>query len=268
MGILLIATFSFAAVWGLMRGTEIGWTQIEVVAVLGAALVLAVAFILWQRHATNALIPPRLFAAKGFGASLVAAFCLYGSLYATLFFIIQFEQVAQGFGSLEAGLRILPWTATLFVTAPIAGSLVNRVGERVLGMAGLALNALGLLWLWQQLTPEISFMALAPALVVMGVGVSLAMPAVQSAAMRGAALADLGKASGAFSISRFLGGAFGVAGAAIVFAAWGSFASKALFAEGFRGVLLFLTGATCLGALAASCLASRAVPQAPALRAS
>lgn len=268
LGILLIATFSFAAVWGLMRGTEIGWTQIEVVAVLGAALVLAVAFILWQRHATNALIPPRLFAAKGFGASLVAAFCLYGSLYATLFFIIQFEQVAQGFGSLEAGLRILPWTATLFVTAPIAGSLVNRVGERVLGMAGLALNALGLLWLWQQLTPEISFMALAPALVVMGVGVSLAMPAVQSAAMRGAALADLGKATGAFSISRFLGGAFGVAGAATVFAASGSFATEALFAEGFRGVLLFLTGATCLGALAGSWLASRAVPQAPALRAS
>lgn len=261
LGILLIATFSFAAIWGLMRGTEIGWTQIEVVAVLGAALVLAVAFVLWQRRATNALIPPRLFASKGFSAALVAAFCLYGSLYATLFFIIQFEQVAQGFGSLEAGLRILPWTATLFVIGPIAGSLVNRIGERALGMAGLVLNALGLLWLWQQLTPEISFMALAPALVVMGVGVSLAMPAVQSAALRGAVVADLGKASGAFSISRFLGGAFGVAAAATVFAAVGSFGSEAQFTEGFRAVLLLLAGATCVGALAAG----RLPPRAPGL---
>lgn len=256
LGILLVAGFSLAAVWGLMRGTELGWTSAEVVTVLGAAALLALGFVLWQRRAANALIPPRLFEGKGFTGALVAAFCLYGALYATLFFITQFEQVAQGFGSLEAGLRILPWTATLFVVAPIAGSLVNRVGERRLGVVGLGLNALGLLWLWLQVTPEVSFLAMAPGLVAMGVGVSLAMPAVQSAAMRGASFADLGKASGAFSISRFLGGAFGVAAAATVFSGLGSFASAATFTEGFRGVLLFLAGAACVGALAATWLPS------------
>lgn len=255
-GILLIAGFSFAAVWGLMRGTEIGWNDVEVLAALGAALVAAVVFVLWQRRAGDALIPPRLFGGKGFSGALVAAFCLYGALYAALFFITQFEQVAQGFGSLEAGLRILPWTATLFFVAPIAGSLVNRVGERALGTVGLALNALGLLWLWIQITPDISFATLAPGLVVMGVGVSLAMPAVQSAVMRSVLLPDLGKASGAFSISRFLGGAFGVTGAATVFASLGSLATPQAFTDGFSGVLLFLTGVAVSGAIASMWLPS------------
>lgn len=224
LGIILIAGLSLGTTWGLMYGTEAGWSDPLVIGALVAAALMAVVFVFWQRRALNALIPPRLFAGRGFAGALIAAFCLYGALYATVFFVSQFEQVAQGFGSLETGVRLLPWTATLFIVAPIAGSLVNKLGERALAATGLSLNALGLLWLWLVAAPEASFFTLAPALVMMGIGVSLAMPAVQSAVMLGVPLVDLGKASGAFSISRFLGGAFGVATSASVFATVGSFA--------------------------------------------
>ena len=45
----------------------------------------------------------------------------------TRLFLAQFLQTAQGYGPLGAGLRLLPWTAALFVVAPIAGALVNRI---------------------------------------------------------------------------------------------------------------------------------------------
>lgn len=253
-GILAVAGFSFLAAWGLMRGTEIGWSSSEVVASLGAALLLIVGFVLWQRRAAEPLIPPRLFATYAFAGGLAAAFCLYAALYATLFFITQFEQVAQGFGPMQAGLRILPWTATLFFVAPIAGSLVNRVGERALGVAGLALNTIGLVWLALLAGVDLPLAAMAPPLVAMGVGVSLAMPAVQSGVMRAVQQADLGKASGAFSISRFIGGAFGVTATASIFASFGGFANPELFTEGFRAVIWSMAGMTALGALSAMAL--------------
>ena len=254
LGIALVAGFSFGVAWGLMRATEIGWRSTEVIVSLAGALILILAFIIWQRRAADPVIPPRLFAGNGFAAGLAAAFCLYGALYATLFFITQFEQVAQGFGPLEAGLRLLPWTATLFLVAPIAGSLVNRVGERALGVTGLALNTAGLIWLAVALAVELPLAAMVPALVLMGVGVSLATPAVQSGVMRAAQQSDLGKASGAFSMGRFLGGAFGVAATATVFASMGSYASSDAFTVGFRAVLWFLAAMTAVGALAAFAL--------------
>lgn len=250
-GIALIAGFSFALVWGLMRGPEIGWGDPVAVSALGAALLLVVGFIVRLRSAAMPLIPPHLFAGAGFAGGLITTFCLYGALYATLFFITQFEQVAQGFGPWEAGLRILPWTATLFVVAPIAGALVNRLGERFLGSAGLALNAIGLAWLSLIAAVELPFLAMAPALVIMGAGVSFAMPAVQSGVLRTLQKAELGKASGAFSISRFLGGAFGVATAASVIASIGGFANPEAFTAGFRAVMRLMVCMTALGALAA-----------------
>ena len=58
----------------------------------------------------------------------------------------QFLQIALGQGPLGAGLRLLPWTATLFIVAPIAGALVDRIGERPLIVARTALQAAGLAW--------------------------------------------------------------------------------------------------------------------------
>jgi len=256
-GIAFIAGFSCFFAWGLMRGPDTGWDDPVVIAALGAALLLVVGFIVRLRRAASPLIPPRLFAGDGFAGGLIAAFCLYAALYATLFFITQFEQVAQGFGPLEAGLRILPWTATLFLVAPIAGALVNSLGERILGFAGLALNAVGLAWLSLLAAVELPFLAMAPALVVMGVGVSFAMPAVQSGVLRTVPKAELGKASGAFSISRFLGGAFGVAATASVFASFGSFANPEAFTAGFSAVLWCTVCITAFGSLAALALPGR-----------
>lgn len=251
VGIVLVGGFSFAAAWALMRGNEIGWSSAEVLASLGLAVVLVFGFVLWVRRAADPVVPPRLFAAKGFGAGLIAAFCLYGALYATLFFITQFLQVAQGYGAMEAGLRLLPWTATLFFTAPIAGSLIHRLGERRLVVTGLTLNAIGLAWLGLTASVGLSLAGMAPALVMMGVGVSMAMPSLQSGIMRTVRPADIGKASGAYSMSQFIGGAFGVAITASVFSAFGSFQGPEAFTAGFQAVIYCTALFAAIGAVAA-----------------
>ena len=155
---------------------------------------------------------------------------------------------------MEAGLRLLPWTATLFFTAPIAGLLVNRLGERRLVVTGLTLNAIGLAWLGLTASVGLSLAGMAPALVVMGVGVSMAMPSLQSGIMRTVQPTDIGKASGAFSMSQFIGGAFGVAITASVFSAFGSYQGPEAFTAGFKAVIYCTALFAVIGALAATAL--------------
>jgi hypothetical protein len=93
-----------------------------VVAVLGAGLLLTVAFVAWELRARAPMVPMRFFRSPAFSSGITASFLFYAALYATLFFLPQFLQTVQGYGPLGAGLRLLPWTATLFLVAPVAGA--------------------------------------------------------------------------------------------------------------------------------------------------
>src|SRR5690606_2162460 len=127
--------------------------------------VLAVAFVAWERRARAPMMPLRFFGARAFAAGSAAGFLFHAALYGMVFFMAQYLQVAGGYGPLGAGLRLLPWTATLFLVAPAAGGLVERVGERALVSAGLALQALGMAWLAVLAALGLPYGAAVPALV-------------------------------------------------------------------------------------------------------
>jgi MFS family permease len=150
-----------------------------------------------------------------------------------VFFMAQFLQTGLGFGALGAGLRLLPGWATLAVIAPLAGSLAGRVGMRWLISGGLAAAAVGLAWMALIARTGLPYWQIVPPLIVAGTGVSFAVPATQGAAMTAVPSAEIGTASGTFNTLRQLGGVFGVAICAAVFAAHGGYASPAAFVTGF-----------------------------------
>ena len=154
-------------------------------------------------------------------------------------------------GPLQAGLRLLPWTATLFVFAPIGGALVNRLGERRLIVSGLLMQAAGFAWIGFAAAPELPFGDLVAPMVLAGAGVSLAMPAAQSAILGAVAPPEIGKASGVFNTARFLGGTFGIAILVAAFAATGDVASPAGFVHGFVTVMSGAAALSVTGAIVA-----------------
>ena len=249
-GLALASASSLAAVWGLSRANVAGWTSIEVLAALAAGLTVGVAFVGSQLRAREPMIPMRLFSSRAFSAANAACFLFTGALYGALFFNAQFLQTAQGYTPLAAGLRLLPWTATLFVFAPLAGRLVNRLGERPLIVGGLVMQAVGLAWLGRLASPDMGFLDFALPLVLAGAGISVAMPAAQNAVLNAVRPAEIGKASGTYSMLRFLGGAFGIALGGTVFAASGGFASPQLFTSGYATALGASALLSLVGALA------------------
>jgi EmrB/QacA subfamily drug resistance transporter len=233
VGLVLVTAAAMGVVWGLMRANSVGWMSLEVVSAITAGILLAVAFVLWELRAREPMVPMRLFRSRALSSGIAASFLFYAAMYGTLFFLPQFLQVAQGHEPFGVGLRLLPWTATLFVFAPIGGGLVNRMGERSLVVAGLGLQAIGMAWIAMTATPGLAYTNLIAPLVLAGAGVSIAMPAAQNVVLGAVAPSEIGKASGTFNMSRFLGGVFGVAVQVAVFAATGSFGSPQAFSAGF-----------------------------------
>jgi EmrB/QacA subfamily drug resistance transporter len=263
-GLALVAASAFAVVWGLLRGNAAGWSSAEVLTALVAGLLLAAAFVIWEWRAAAPMVPMRLYRSRAFSSGIVAGFLLYGALYGVLFMLPQFLQSVLGYGPLGVGLRLLPWTATLFVTAPIAGNLVNRIGERPLAASGLLMQAIGLGWIAMIVAPGLTYASLIAPLVVAGIGVSMAMPAVQNAVLGSVSVVEMGKASGIFNTGRFLGGMFGIALMVAVFSANGAPDSPATFNAGFSAAMMVAAALSLLGAFAGAWLpASRRVAAAP-----
>ena len=258
MGLLLVAIAALALVWSLLRGNTVGWTSTEVTGALAIGVLFAASFVAWELRASAPMVPMRLFASRSFASGVTASFLFYAAMYGVLFLLPQFLQVALGFGPLGAGLRLLPWTATLFVTAPVAGAVVNKFGERPLVVTGLLMQATGLGWIAMIASPGLSYSALAMPLILAGVGVSMAMPAAQNAILGSVAVTEMGKASGIFNMVRFLGGMFGVAALVATFTATGAVHSAAQFSSGFAAAMMLATMLSLAGAMAGLCLPARA----------
>jgi EmrB/QacA subfamily drug resistance transporter len=258
-GLLSISGASFGIVWGLVRGNSAGWGSLEVVATLVVGVLLAIIFVAWELHARAPMVPMHFFRSRAFSAGNAATFLQATSLIGVVFFLAQFFQVAQGNGPLGAGLRLLPLTATLFVVAPLAGALVNRIGERVLVAGGLFLQAIGMAWIGLVAAPGLPYAELIAPLIIAGCGASLSLPTTQHAVINAVKSGNIGKASGAFSMFRQLGGAFGVATLAAVFAATGSLGSAEAFSSGFASALLVAAALSLLGAIAGLVLPGRQI---------
>jgi EmrB/QacA subfamily drug resistance transporter len=256
-GLALIAAGALAIVWGLMRGNDVGWTSTELIGSMVAGVALLVAFVVWEQRAPEPMLPIRLFRSRSFSAGNTAMFFTFASLFGAVFFYAQLLQVGLGYGPLDTGLRLLPWTATFITVAPVAGALADRVGERSLMVGGLVLQAAGMAWLAIIAEPGTAYLQMLAPFIVAGVGVSMAIPAAQNSAVGSVDMDAVGKAAGANSMMRELGGVFGVAIAVAIFAAAGSYASAAAFVDGFGPAIGVTAGLSLVGGAAGLALPGR-----------
>jgi MFS family permease len=131
-------------------------------------------------------------------------------MLAMFFFLTLYMQNILGYSPLEAGVRFLPSTLIIIVAGPVAGRLTDRIGPRPLITTGLILSAISMLW-QSRITVDTSYGFLLPAFMLMGLGLGLVMSPMSTAAMNAVDRTKAGVASGTLSMSRMVGGTFGVA---------------------------------------------------------
>jgi MFS family permease len=141
------------------------------------------------------------------------------------------------------------------VVAPIAGALSDRIGGRPFLAGGLALQALGLAWIAAVSSADVPYSSLVGPFIVSGIGMGMFFAPVANIVLTSVGPRDEGKASGASNAIREIGGVFGVAVLASIFAHVGGYETPEVFNDG-------LVAATWVGAavVAVGALIALAVP--------
>ena len=250
-GVALATVGAVALAWSLVRTADVGWGSPQVIAALILAAVLIAAFVAWERRASEPMLPLRLLRNPAFAAANATGFLMFASITSAAFLMAQYFQLGLGYSPMSTGVRFLPWTLTPLLIAPSAGALADKIGSRPLMLLGLAMQGAGLVWIALAATSTAGYGWFVPPLIIAGVGISMAMPTVPTAALSAVPPADIGKASGVQNTLQRCGAVFGVAIVAAVFGANGHLGSPASVISGFRPALAAAAGLSVIGALAA-----------------
>jgi EmrB/QacA subfamily drug resistance transporter len=256
-GLALVSTGLFGIVWGLVRGNGIGWSSPEIVGALTAGAVLTALFVLWELRTDTPMLPMRFFRNRVFALTNVASLFMFFGMFGSIFLLSQFFQTVQGYSPFGSGLRILPWTAMPIFVAPIAGAMSDRIGGQRLMGVGLSLQAIGLAWIAAVSSPTSPYSAVVIPFILSGVGMALFFAPVANVVLSSVRPEEEGQASGANNAIRELGGVFGVAVLASVFAHYGSYSNGADFSHGMTISVYVGAAVVALGALASFAIPPR-----------
>ena len=261
-GVGLASAGLFGIVWGLVRGNQVGWGSPEIVGSLMLGFVVLGLFLLWELRTAQPMLPLRFFRNRTFSSANIASFLMFFGMFGSIFLLAQFFQTVQGYSPLQAGLRVLPWTAMPIFVAPLAGALSDRIGGRPLMATGLALQSVGLAWIAFVSTPTVAYSALVIPFILSGVGMALYFAPVANVVLSAVKPEEEGQASGANNAIRELGGVFGVAVLASVFAHYGGYVSGQSFVDGLTPAIYVGAALVAAGAVASLGIArKRRVPQ-------
>ena len=247
----------FAIVWGFVRANELGWTSPTIIGAFILGAVLLAGFVAWEARTPAPMLPLRLFRSRTFSAANIVSMLMSFGMFGSIFLLAQFFQIVQHYSPLGAGLRTLPWTLMPIFVAPIAGLVSGRTGTRPLLVLGMSLMAIALAWMSVVTTPTVEYLVLVPSFIIAGIGMGLFFAPIANVVLSAVRPEEEGKASGANNAIRELGGVFGVAVLASVFATYGSYATGQTFVDGLVPAMRVGAVVVGIGAFVALALGGR-----------
>lgn len=251
-GMALISATMVLLILPLVQGRESGWPAWTFVCMAGSvpALGLFVAHELRRRRAGRpTLVELSLFRNKAFTSALVVGLLFFSTMVAFMLIVTVYLQGGLGWSPSDAAVALIPFSLGCTVGAALAGAaLAPRFGRKVMH-AGLAIQMLGVLYLWYTIDHDpagVSGWGLTPALAVAGLGFGLIMAPYFDIAIAGVSPAETGSASGVLNAVQQLAGALGVAAFGTLFFGYADDASdgavRDAFTSGVTASLLAMTG--------------------------
>jgi MFS transporter, DHA2 family, multidrug resistance protein len=210
-GLIFMAGFLGSLEYVLEEGAQYEWLQDTSVAVCATICVVSgIAFFARVLMAKEPIVDIRTFADRNFAVGCLLSFCVGIGLYGLTYMYPRYLAEVRGYSALMIGETMFVSGATMFLTAPIVGRLMQRVDMRYIIAVGLVIFACGSLQMtW--ITREYDFYELLLPQILRGIGMMFAMVPINTIALGTLPPDRVKNASGLFNLTRNLGGAVGLA---------------------------------------------------------
>ena len=230
-GVLLATAGLFSLVYGFTEAaraknpddptsTEVlGWTAPTTIGFLVAAVVLLVAFVLWERRSPNPMLPLRIVLDRNRGGSYLVFLLVGAGLFAMFLFLTYYFQVNLGYSPLKSGFAFLPFSAGIILAAGVVAQLLPRVGPKPLMVVGLVMAVVGMLLLTRVENGTSYVTHVLPSELLLSIGMAGVFIPASSTALANVGDHDAGVASAVLNTAQQIGGSLGTALLNTLFAA-------------------------------------------------
>lgn len=219
LGVLLVASGLGALTYGLTLAPERGWSHARVLLPLALGAAMLVAFGVAQLRVRAPMMPPSLFRSREFVGTNLLTLLLYFALGGVLFFLPFVLIGAFGYSATAAGATLLPFSIILGLLSSAAGQAMERFGARRMLIGGPALAAAGLALMALPGVGWSYWAGFFPAMVVLGLGMTIAVAPLTTTVMNAVPTAHAGVASGVNNAVARIAALLAVAVLGVVFSA-------------------------------------------------
>jgi EmrB/QacA subfamily drug resistance transporter len=210
-GAALVTSGLVLLVLGITQGRQWDWTSTQTIGVFAAAMVLLVAFALWERRQRDPLVPFSIFKVQTLTAANLAGLIMGTALFAMFLMLTLYMQQVLEFSPLKTGAGYLAVAGTAVIWANVAAQVVNRIGVKPTLMFGMSMLTGGLLYFTQVSVGGSYWADLFPGFLILGVAIPFSFVPITIAALAGTKPEEAGLASGLINTSQQIGGALGIA---------------------------------------------------------
>ncbi|MEV3873928.1 MDR family MFS transporter [Streptomyces sp. NPDC049906] len=210
----VITSLVLLTTWG---GTQYDWSSPVIMGLIAVAVAGALALPAVERRAVAPVLPLTVFRSANFSWANAISF-LYGFvMVAALTFLPIYQQAVQGASASSGGLLMLPLLLGMVGANAFGGQAIAKQGSfKLYAVAGGTLLLAGILLL-SRMDTTTGRLETGVYMVIFGVGLGLLMQVTLSVSMESVEMKDLGVASSTVTLTRTIGGAFGVSLAGIIF---------------------------------------------------
>jgi EmrB/QacA subfamily drug resistance transporter len=217
LGLVLSAIGLTVLVYTIIEAPNVGWGARRSVAGFVVAIIVLVAFGLWESRRAHPMLDLSVFRNRRFCGGSLAVTAAFLAIFGFLFVVIQYFQFLKNYSPLETGVRLLPDAVSLAIAGVFAPRLVERVGTTAVVVIGLVLLAAGMSY-GTMVDANTPYVGMAVAMVLIGSGTGLTSAPATEAIMGSLSADKAGVGSAVNESTREMGAALGTAVTGSVFA--------------------------------------------------
>ncbi|MBE7195876.1 MAG: MFS transporter [Gordonia polyisoprenivorans] len=210
LGALLSVVGMVGVVYGFINAANHGWSNGTTIGVFSAAIVLLVAFVLWEIHTDDPMLPLGVILDRNRGGGYLVMLIVGAAMFGLFYFVTFFVQQVVGFSALEAGFAFLPVAFVIGITSQLMTKLMPKFGPKVLIVVGSTLLTLAMFWYSTVDAGSGYWDKLFPGMIIQAIGMGFIFVPLTTVAVSKVKNTEAGVASAMLNVGQQVGGSIGL----------------------------------------------------------